>query len=97
MSVFDQLKKIASASGAQAAPGRETIPFTDRLEQSAGNASRRAENLYQALGKAYYEAHADDRQTEYEEQLAAIRSVCGEIARYEEQAAEIAARRRCPS
>lgn len=107
MSLFDQLGKIVSAPNASAStpdtpaaqgnPGQENSPYLAALEQSKAAASQKLSELYLKLGKTYYESHADDHQTEYEESLATIRDVHAEIAKCRQQAEEIETRRRCPA
>lgn len=97
MSFMDQLGKIVSRPGAQAAPRQELPAYLNHLEQSKAEVTQRISGLFAELGRAYYERHADDHQAEYEAQLAAIRDVYADIAQYEKQAEEIASGRRCPS
>lgn len=97
MSLFDQLGKIASNPGAQAASRQKEYAYLTELEQSKDAASQKLSSLYLELGKAYYDSHADDPQTDYPSQLAAIRDAHAEIAKCQQQAEEIAARKRCPA
>lgn len=97
MEQLGKLEKIVSRSSVQAAPQPEVSAHLNRLEQSKAEVMQRISGLCAELGRAYYESHADDHQTEYEAQLAAIREAYAAIAQYEKQAEEIAAGRRCPS
>ena len=107
MSLFEQIGKIVPTPGALApnpatpVAQENTIqgngPYLTALEQSKADALQKLSELYLELGKAYYESHSDDHQTEYEQCLASIRDAHAEIARCGQQAEEIAARRRCPS
>ena len=97
MSIFDQIGKIASNSGAQKPSGQTGGTYLTELEQAKDAASQKLSDLYLALGKAYYASHSDDHQTEYESQLTAIRDAHEEIAKCKQQVEEIAARKRCPA
>lgn len=107
MSLFDQLGKIVPAPNAsvptpgipaaQGNPSQENSAYLTALEQSKVAASQKLSELYLKLGKTYYESHADDHQTEYEESLTAIRDVHAEIAKCRQQVEEIENRRRCPT
>ena len=97
MSIFDQLGKIVTNSGAQAGPEQDHPAYLDNLKSSEAEVTQRISGLFAELGKAYYENHADNHQTEYETQLAAVREAYAEIARLQQQADEIAAHRRCPA
>ena len=103
MPLLDKIGKIAStatltpAPEAQAATESKASSYTERLAQSKGEVQERINRLLLELGRAYYKHHADDHQTELEEQLAAIREAYEEIAQYQQPADEIAARQRCPS
>ncbi len=92
-----KLEKIVSKPGAQAEPPQDRPADLDRLEQSKAEITQRISGLLAELGKAYYESHADDHQTEYEAQLAVIRDAYAEITQCETQAGEVAAGKRCPS
>lgn len=97
MSLFDQIGKIASSPGAQKPSGPKAGAYLTDLERSKDAASQQLSGLYQELGKAYYDSHADDPQTDYPTQLAAIRDAHAEIAKCQQQMEEIAARKRCPA
>lgn len=106
MSLFNQIGKIVptpgSNPGAPAAqentsPRQESSSYLTTLEQSKAAALQKLSELYLELGKAYYEGHSDDHQTEYEENLTAIRDAHTEITRCQQQSDEITARRRCPA
>lgn len=97
MSFMDQLGKIVFKPGTQAAPQQGRPAYLDHLEQSKAETTQRITALFAELGRAYYESHAEDRQTEYEAQLAAIRDAYAEITQCETQAGEVAAGKRCPS
>lgn len=103
MPILDKIGKIAStaaqtpAPDTQAAPRNDPPSYMERLAQSKSEVQEKISGLLLELGKAYYERHADDHQTELEEQLAAIRVAYAEIAQYQQQADEVAARQRCPS
>ncbi len=104
MPLLDKIGKIASTAAPTPAPAPDTqsateskaSSYTERLAQSKGEVQERINRLLLELGRAYYKHHADDHQTELEEQLAAIREAYGEIAQYQQQADEVAARQRCP-
>lgn len=101
MSLFDQLGRIVVNPGAQAASGaapQERYPaYLDRLNQSKAEVVQQLSELFAELGKAYFEGHADDHQTEYEAQMTVIRDAYADIARCDKQTEEIANRRRCPA
>lgn len=100
MSFMDQLgklEKIMPKPGAQAAPQQERPAYLNRLEQSKAETMQRISGLLTELGRAYYESHTDDHQTEYEAQLAVIRDAYADIAQCEAHAGEVAAGKRCPS
>lgn len=101
MSLFDQLGRIGVNPGAQTASGaasQEQYPaYLDRLNQSKAEVVQQLSELFAELGKAYYEGHVDDHQTEYEAQMTVIRDAFADIARCDKQAEEIANRRRCPA
>lgn len=102
MPFLDKIGKIASTAIQTAAPDAQAMSmnaapsFMERLARSQSEVEEKINRLFLELGKTYYESHADDHQTELEEQLTAIRSAYGEIAQYRQQADEVAARRRCP-
>ena len=91
MPLLDKIGKIAStatltpAPEAQAATESKASSYTERLAQSKGEVQERINRLLLELGRAYYKHHADDHQTELEEQLAAIR----EAYRSEEHTSEL--------
>lgn len=99
MPLLDKIGKIASkaAPDAHATSRDETPSYMERLAQSKGEVQEKIDRLLLELGRAYYERHADDHQTELEEQLAVIRDAYGEIAQYQQETDEIAARQRCPA
>lgn len=97
MSIFDQLGKIVPSTSAPAASEQNRPAYLDRLMQSKAETTQRITNMFAELGKAYYESHADDHQTEYEKHLTTIRDAYAEIAQFEQQTDEIAARKRCPA
>lgn len=97
MSLLDQLGKMVAKPGPQAAPQQGSPTYLDGLAQTKDEVSQEISAQFLALGRAYYESHADDLQTEFETQMAAIRSGYERIAKCEQEAEEIAARKRCPS
>lgn len=94
MSLLDQLGKIVAKPGPQAAPRQERSAYLDNLAQLKDDVAQEISALFLDLGKAYYENHADDHETEFETQLAAIRDSYEKIAQYGQEAEEIAARKR---
>ena len=97
MSFLDQLGKIVTKPGPQTASRQENSAYLDNLTQSKDGVAQEISALFLELGKAYYESHADDHETEFETQLAAIRDGYAKIAQCEQEAEEIAAHKRCPS
>lgn len=97
MSFLDQLGKIVTKPGPQTASQQERFSYLDDLAQSKDKVSQKISALFLELGKAYYESHADDHETEFETQLAAIRDGYAKIAQCEQEAEEIAEHKRCPS
>ncbi|MBD5099569.1 MAG: zinc ribbon domain-containing protein [Clostridiales bacterium] len=97
MSFLNQLGKIVPKSGPQTASQQGYSAYLDGLTQSKNGAKQEISALFLELGKAYYESHADDHETEFETQLAAIRDGYAKIAQCEQEAEEIAAHKRCPS
>lgn len=105
MALFNQLGKIVPPPAAPAVQGNTSqahasqanSSYLDALEQSKAAAQQKISELYLELGRAYYESHLDDHQTEYEESLTAIRDAHAEAVRCQQQAEEIAVRRRCPA
>lgn len=103
MSIFDQLGKKEKVEQRQPEqrppelrqPEQQKPAFLDSLEQQQAAAAQRISDLFRELGQVYYEGHADDHQTEYEKELSALREVYAEVARCQQQADEIAARKRC--
>ena len=90
MALLDQIGKITSTLTQTPAPDTQTSSkneapsYLERLAQSRGEVQEKID-------------HADDHQTEMEEHLAAIRDAYGEIAQYQQQSDEVAARQRCPA
>lgn len=104
MPLLDRIGKIAPAAAApasapdtKASARNETPSYLERLSQSKDKVQEQISGLLLELGRAYYESHVDDHQTELEEQLTAIRNAYAEIAKYQQQSDEIAARQRCPA
>lgn len=97
MSILDQLGIKATGYGMQTAPKSNRPTYFDQLEDSKTEVTKKISGLFSELGKAYYEKHEDDHQTEYETQLTAIREAYAEIARFQQEEDEIAARKRCPA
>ena len=103
MPLLDRIGKIASPITPTSVPDVRTSPrneapsYMERLAQSKGEVQEKIDRLLLELGKAYFESHADDHHTELEEQLAVIRDAYGEIAQYQQETDEIAARQRCPA
>lgn len=97
MSLFDQFQKIVTNPGAPltATQTPEQPPYLSNLDQSIDEAWERLSALFFELGKIYYEQHKEDHQTEYEDQLSAIRNAHAEIDHYQELADEVSARKRC--
>lgn len=104
MSIFDQRGKKEKAEQRmpepiplyeQRPPEQKQPAFLESLEQTKAAAEQRISDLFRELGQAYYEGHAEDHQTEYEKVMAALRDAYAEIARCQQQAGEIAARKRC--
>lgn len=97
MALLDRIGKVGPTPGVQVSPGQDARAYLDCLEQSKAEVQEKISGLFLELGKAYYESHVDDHQTELEEQLTVIRDAYSEIAQYEQQSDEIAARLRCPA
>lgn len=103
MPLFERISKItstaiqAAANGAQASSRNGSPSYMDRLAQSEGEVREKIDRLCMELGKAYFDLHADDHQTEMEDRLAAIRDAYAEIDQYRQQADEVTARQRCPA
>lgn len=105
MSLLDQLNKMVAKPGPQPPlqPGTPSSPqpgtpsYLDGLAQSKDAISQEISARFMELGQAYYGSHADDHETEFEAQLTVIRENYAKIAKCEQEAEEIAARKRCPS
>ena len=103
MALLDRIGKITStpaqtpAPDTQASSKDKASSYLERLAQSKGEVQEKIDCLLLELGRAYYERHTDDHQTELEEELTVIRAAYGEIAQYQQETDEIAARQRCPA
>lgn len=97
MSFLDQLGKIVAKPVSQATLRQERSAYLDGLAQSKDEVAQEISALFLELGRAYYESHADDHETEFETQLTAIRDGYAKIAQCEQETEEIAAHKRCPS
>lgn len=97
MSLFDQFQKIVTNPGVSLAATQtpEQPSYRANLDQSIDEAWEKLSALFFELGKTYYEQHIEDHQTEYEDQLSAIRNAHAEIDQYQKLADEVSARKRC--
>lgn len=97
MSLFNQLGKFVANPGFQTLSTSDRPAYQSNLNQSIDDAWQKMSTLFYELGKSYYEQHMEDHQTEYEEQLSAIRDVHAELDQYQKLTDDVAARKRCPA
>lgn len=95
MSLFNQFERIITSSSIPTTIMPEQPTYLAGLDQSIEKIEKKVSTLFYKLGKSYYEQHAEDHQTEYEDQLSAIRNAHAEIDHYQKLADEVSARKRC--
>lgn len=78
MAFFDKLGNTISAAGKDGLNKAKELKDTTKLKLSIKEREGLIQKLYRDLGKAYYEAHKDDEDSEYEE-IDDIRAAFAEI------------------
>ena len=78
MAFFDKLGNTISAAGKDGLNKAKELKDTTKLKLSIKEREGLIQKLYRDLGKAYYEAHKDDEESEYQE-IADIRAAFAEI------------------
>ena len=78
MDFFDKLGNTISAAGKTGLSKAKEIKDTARITLDIQEREGAIRKLYQDLGQAYYQAHKDDENPEYE-QIAEIRAAFEEI------------------
>lgn len=73
MSFFDKLEKTVSETGQGISRKAKELAEVTRLKNMLHTCEEVIDQNYRAIGKAYYEAHQDQEEGEYAEELRAIR------------------------
>ena len=97
MSFFNDLgKKISDASQGAVA---KTKDFTDvkKLNMAIREEERKVEDGYIVLGKAYFDAHKENGDDSFKDQIATIEESLNKIKKLERQIGEIKGIRKCPN
>lgn len=95
MDFFDKLGNTISAAGKTGLSKAKEIKDTARITLDIQEREGAIRKLYQNLGQAYYQAHKDDENPEYE-QIAEIRAAFEEIGELKSAKDDIRGIRRCP-
>ena len=95
MAFFDKLGNTISAAGKTGLSKAKEIKDTAKITLDIQERESAIRKLYQDLGQAYYHAHKDDENPEYE-QITDIKAVFEEIGELKSAKDGIRGIRRCP-
>lgn len=98
MALIDQLGKMITNTGQEAATKARNFADIAKLNSSIDSLRQEINRLSMELGKVYYEKHKNDEIfAEAPEQMAAIRNAYAEISKYQEQIDQIKGVGKCPN
>lgn len=97
MAFLDQIGKKISDTGQGMAKQTKDFMETTRLGSAISDNEKKIARLYADLGKAYYEAHANDPGAEQREMLAEIKALFDDIAAKQEEIKQIKGVMKCPN
>lgn len=96
MSLFDEMKNSVVSFGKDISKSAKDTTDIAKIKMEIKKKENANDELYMAIGKAYYEAHKNDAECEYP-QVAEITANLADIEAYGVQANEIKGFATCPN
>ncbi len=97
MSFFDQLSDKLAAAGQGTMDKAKNFSETTKLNSRISDLEKQISMIYNNIGRAYYEAHKADEQSEFKEFLTQVNQLFNEIGRCKEQIRQIKGTVLCPN
>jgi len=97
MAFFEQLGKKLSDAGQGAAQQAKIFSEVTKLNSSISEKERKINQLYVAIGQAYYAQHKDDTSAEEFEKIEEITNLNAEIAKCREDINRVKGIAKCPN
>jgi ribosomal protein L40E len=97
MAFFEQLGKRITDAGQGVAHQAKSFADVTRINSELAGKERQIAQLYQTIGKLYYERHRDDPAPEFQEEVTAIKTLFSEIAQRKEEIKQIKGIEKCPN
>ncbi len=97
MSFFDQIGKRITDAGQGVAQQTKNFADVTRLNSAISDKEKRISQLYQSIGKTYYERHSDDAESEQQQAVDEIKGLLAEIAQHKEEIKQIKGIVKCPN
>ena len=97
MAFFEQLGKKLTDAGQGVAQQTKNFADVTRLNSEISDKEKKINQLYQAIGRTYYEQHSDAPAPEHEKEVHEISTLFAEIAQNREEIKQIKGIVKCPS
>lgn len=95
MDFFEKLGKRISDMGSAVAQNTKNFADTASLQKANSDNKKKIEQLYTAIGKAYYEIHKDEANDEQAASMAEITALLAQIAENDEKIKQIKGVTKC--
>lgn len=96
MAFFEQLGKKLSDAGQGVAQQTKNFADVTRLNSAISDKEKHITQLYQSIGRAYYQSHKDDRAAEFLAETEQIKKLQEEINQHQEEIKQIKGIVKCP-
>lgn len=96
MALFNSLGKKITNAGQNVAQQTKSFTETAKLNNQISTYEKKISELFLSLGKACYERHRDDEDTEYKPLIGEINTLYAQIAEAQEQIKQIKGIEKCP-
>lgn len=96
MALFDSIGKKLTNAGQNVAQQTKSFTETAKLNNQISTYEKKISELFLSLGKACYERHRDDEDTEYKPLIGEINTLYAQIAEAQEQIKQIKGIEKCP-
>lgn len=97
MSIFDEMKDSLFSAGKEVSQKAKDVSEVAKLKLDIKAKEDFVNKHYQELGKAFYEAHRGDENSEHAEEFTAIREALEEMERMKEEILKIQGATECLS
>ncbi|MDE7389324.1 MAG: zinc ribbon domain-containing protein [Lachnospiraceae bacterium] len=97
MAFFDNLGKKLSQAGQEVSQQTRIFAETAKLNSSISDEEKQINNLYNQIGKSYFESNKDNEASEYRDAILAIRDALARIEGYKEQIRKVKGIKVCPN